>query len=101
MKYILADGFVNKPNFPAYIRFYNKHSSKIEYGIDCSISSMIIYQPMEIIFLTTEHTWFEGDTYYVTIDEGVLYSSNSMNSTAYTDPNFWQFSVVASVFHRT
>jgi len=87
---------VNRPAFPAYIRFYNRHTAKSEYAIDCSTSQQILYynSPPQIIFRTTGHTWSDGDSYYVTLDEGVLFSNNIENSTAYLNPKFWRFHVV-------
>jgi hypothetical protein len=67
---------------------------KSEYQIDCSISSLVLYYKSEIIFRTTGHFWIDGDSYYVTLDEGVLYSDNIKNSTRYSSTKFWQFSVV-------
>jgi hypothetical protein len=94
---LLVNQPVNKPAFPAYIRFYNKYTAKNEYQIDCSISNQILYYnggPPQIIFRTTDHLWNIGDSYYVTVDEGVLFSNIIENSTAYLSPKFWTFKVV-------
>lgn len=87
---------MNRPGFPAYIRFYNKNTAKSEYEIDSSRSAQILYYspPPQIIFLTRDHVWKEHDSYYVTFDEGVFYSNDTHNSTAIDDPTFWYFSVV-------
>lgn len=91
---VLANGRVNKPSFPTFIRFYNTHTAKSEHQIDCSKSALILYLDTEIVFRTTGHLWSEGDSYFVTVDEGVLYSDNNRNSTSYLDPKYWQFNVV-------
>ena len=90
----LANGRVNRPMFSTYIRFYNSHTAKNEYQIDCFSSPLILYLPTEIVFRSTGHFWSEGDSYFVTLDEGVLFSDIAQNSTSYTDPKFWRFSVV-------
>jgi len=89
---------VNRPSFPAYIRFYNDHTAKSEYQLDCSISHQVLYYnahpQAHIIFRTTDHFWSEGDSYYVTLDEGVLFSNKIENSTEYLNPKFWRFKVI-------
>ncbi|CAF0923560.1 unnamed protein product [Rotaria sp. Silwood1] len=87
---------VNRPNFRAYIRFFNTHTAASEYELDCSQSPLILYynSPPQIIFRTTGHVWTEGDSYYITLDEGVLFSNNIENSTEYSHPKFWKFHVV-------
>jgi len=99
---LLANSKVNRPKFPAYIRFYNTHTTKSEYKIDCSKSALILYYnaPPQIIFRTTGHYWSEGDSYYVTLDEGVLFSNDIENSTEYLSPKFWQFTVVRPRHHH-
>ena len=80
------------PSFVFTIPIHEKVNTKI----DCSRSAQILYynSPPQIIFRTTGHYWSEGDSYYVTLDEGVLYSNNIENSTEYLSPKFWQFKVV-------
>ncbi|CAF0824946.1 unnamed protein product [Rotaria sordida] len=87
---------VNRPKFPAYIRFFNTHTSKCEYQLDCSTSALILYynSPPQIVFRTTGHIWSEGDSYFVTLDEGVLFSNDIENSTEYSHPKFWKFHVI-------
>ena len=92
---------MNRPSFPAYIRFYNTHTAKSEYEIDVSRSGLILYynSPPQIIFRTTGHLWTEGDSYYVTLDEGVIFSDPSENSSAYQNPNFWRFNVIRPPYY--
>lgn len=90
---------VNRPAFPAYIRFYNKHTAQSEYEIDCSTSDQILYynsdrgHPNDVIFLTKDHVWSPGD-YYITLDEGVLFSNKIEKSMEQLHPTFWQFTAV-------
>ncbi|CAF0822031.1 unnamed protein product [Adineta steineri] len=93
---VKTNGKVSRPKFPAYIRFYNTHTRKSEYKIDVSRSAQILYYngPPQIIFRTAGHYWSEGDSYYITLDEGVLYSNDIENSTEYLSPKFWRFRVV-------
>ncbi|CAF4580924.1 unnamed protein product [Rotaria socialis] len=90
---IKTNGAVTQPNFPAYIRFYNTRATNAEYEIDCSTSVKVLYYRQDIIFRTTDHTWINQDSYYITVDEGVLYSNNIANSSAYLDPTFWTFDI--------
>lgn len=83
---------MNKPNFRAYIKFYNKHDAVVEHLIDCSVSDKVLYYQNEIIFRTNRE-WSTGSHYYITLDEGVLYSNNIENSTARLSPDFWTFEV--------
>ncbi|UJR36218.1 hypothetical protein I4U23_028950 [Adineta vaga] len=99
---VKTNGLVNPPKFPAYIRFYNTHTRESEYEIDVSRSSQILYynQPPQIIFLTTGHYWSEGDSYYITLDAGVLYSNEIENSTEYLSPKFWQFQCIRPMYSQ-
>ncbi len=96
----LVNQKVNRPAFTSYIRFYNFHTAKSEYEIDCSRSSQILYynSPPQIIFRTKGHLWTEGDSYYVTLDEGVLFSNLLENSTAHKNPKFWPFRVIRPTY---
>ena len=93
-----ADYPVNRPAFRSYIRFFNVHTAYAEVEIDCSTYSLILYYRDQIIIRTTEHRWSVGDSYYVTVDEGAVFSTPEMNSTAYHDPKFWTFRVVAPLY---
>jgi hypothetical protein len=94
-----VNGKVNPPTSAAYIRFYNKHTAKSEYEIDCSTSDKVLYYNDpdkgigDVIFLTKDHIWAEGD-YYITLDEGVLYSNSIEKSMEQLSPKFWEFRAV-------
>lgn len=84
----------NRPIFPAYIRFFNARVAEVEHEIECSRSSQVHYHKNEVIFLTKGHLWSPGDSYYITLDEGALYSDDISNSTEHSHPEFWQFKAV-------
>jgi hypothetical protein len=89
---------VNRPSFRAFIRFYNEHTAQSVYDIDCSTSYQVLYynthNQHHIIFRTTGYLWSVGDSYYITLDEGVLFSNSIENSTEYLNPKFWRFKVI-------
>jgi hypothetical protein len=92
--FFLVSGPVNRPVFQSYIHFYSARKDKSEFDIDCSTSELILYYENDIIIRTTGHLWTDDESYYITLDEGVLYSDSIQNSTEYLSPKFWQFNVV-------
>ncbi len=95
---LLGSRPINRPSFSAKIHFYNRHMAKSEYSLDCSTSAQVLYYNHapnhHLIFRTLNHFWNEGDSYFITLDEGVLFSNNAENSTEYKNPKFWPFTVV-------
>ncbi|CAF1608222.1 unnamed protein product, partial [Didymodactylos carnosus] len=88
------DGQVNRPQFRSYIKFMKSSTSYTIYEIDVSQSEYVTYKQDTLNFYTNDTTWSEGQQYYITFDEGVLYSNQIQNSTVQYDQNFWKFRVI-------
>ncbi|CAF1377793.1 unnamed protein product [Adineta ricciae] len=83
---------VARPSFPANISF-RTFNGPVVYNIDCSTSSNVLYINDEIIFLTS-YNWTIGVTYYVMLDEGVLFATRCQNSSTHQTYDFWPVRVV-------
>lgn len=87
-----ANQYVNRPSFSANITFRAPNGTS-EYTIDCSTSSQILYYNNDIVFLTNRN-WTVGATYYITLDEGALFSNGVDISCARQSNHFWRIRVV-------
>lgn len=97
----LVNEKVNQPAFPAYIHIYNAMTKARVYKMDVSINnSNITYVNKTLIFhIPASDEWDINTNYYITLDEGVLYSDNVSNSTAQTSSTFWR--IEADVDHQS
>ena len=67
--------------------------SKEVFSIDVSAANDSVQYTDETLEFSvlTNSMWIEGEEYYITFDEGVLFSDNTVKSNARTDPQFWKF----------
>jgi len=73
-------------------------TEELVYKIDVSgNNSNITYVNKTLIFHTPDSNEWDIDMqYYITLDEGVLYSDNGLNSTAQTVTTFWLLKAAAN-----
>ena len=76
----------------------NATSNSSIYKLDASVNaSNVTYANHTISFSLPNTTkWSINDGLYITLDDGVLFSNSSTNSSAQTSPQFWSIKVVDS-----
>lgn len=92
-----VDQPVNRPNFAAKIHIKSAQSNESLFEIDAHIIDGRINYANQTLQFRTNHTsrWEATTEYYITLDEGVLFSNASINSTEKLEPNFWHLKVTS------
>jgi hypothetical protein len=91
--FVLVNQTVNQPQFQAFIHFYNATTNASISQIDVSSNTVnVTYLNDTLTFNTPQFN--VNDQFYITFDAGVLFSNATVNSTAETDPNFWNLKVI-------
>jgi len=91
--FVLVNQPVNPPTFQAFIHFYNATTNASISQIDVNLDTVnVTYSNNTLTFNTPEFN--VNDQFYITFDTGVLFSNATVNSTAETDPNFWNLKVI-------
>jgi hypothetical protein len=92
----LVNQTVNRPAFQAFIHIYNATSNASIYQIDVHNGTFnVTYSNDTLTFYLPNSVTFQlDDQFYITFDAGVLFSSNTTNSTAQTGYNFWYLTVI-------
>ncbi|CAF1196670.1 unnamed protein product [Adineta ricciae] len=86
---------VNRPTFSSRICVYNYSTNTSVYQIDVSNSnSSVSYTNYTVAFYLPQNLYNASNEFYITFDVGVLFSNSTINSTAFTDPQFWHLRVI-------
>ena len=94
----LVNQNVNQPQFASFIGIYNATSNTSIYKINVQVNTAenVTYSNNTLIFDEPETIKFTvNDEFYITFDEGVLFSNSTSNSTAQTAPDFWYLRVIS------
>ena len=94
--YTAVDHIVNRPAFSSHIAIQNNISKSLVERIEVNAEiGRVTYGDRTLNFsLLANYTWNRTNEYYITFDEGVLFSNGTSNSSARMDPTFWVFTVV-------
>ncbi|CAF0986041.1 unnamed protein product [Rotaria sp. Silwood1] len=89
---------VNRPQFQSFIHFYNATTNMSIDQIDVYLNtSNVNYSTNTLIFYLPDSIKLNiSGEFYITFDQGVLFSNATLNSTAQNDSSFWHLVVVNS-----
>ena len=89
---IMFDKKIQRPSTPAFIRFYE--SGEVVYQIDTSSSLEVNFDGPNLT-IVPNYIFSEGNTYYVTFDEGVIESVRChLGNIPILCETFWTFEVI-------
>ena len=91
----LVNQTVNQPSFQAFINISNATNNTLIYALDVhNTTNNVTYSNNTLTFYLPNSVVFHAnDQFYITFDAGVLFS-NTTNSTAQTNRNFWYLTVI-------
>ena len=87
------DGDVERPSTTAFITFYEFDPDVVEYRIDTSSSSEVVFINGSMIELRPDHIFEENTEYYINFDRGVVIGVKGCKpgNEPVTGRQFWTF----------
>ncbi|CAF1106762.1 unnamed protein product [Rotaria sordida] len=95
---IEIDQNVTQPPFEAFIHFYDARSNTSIDKIDVHLNTTnVTYSDKTFTFYLPDSIKLNTSVkFYITFDQGVLFSNSTLNSTARNDSDFWYLQVIDS-----